>query len=710
MVRGHWEPYWPDCWSSWRENRLPRLAETRKKAQPRFASIPPPYRAVAANSLQIKTGCLLALIFFGTAHAQTPQQAPIERLKGLSVEELMDVEVTSVSKSAEPLLDAAAAVAVVTGEDIRRSGATNIPEALRQVPGLHVAQETSSSWAVSARGFSSVNSEKLLVLSDTRSIYTPLYSGVFWDAQEYLLADIDRVEVIRGPGAALWGSNAVNGVINIQTKSAMQTQGTHLEADVGSERVAAAARYGGETNGVYYRVFAQHKQLDSTFNPTSQSDDRSRLTHAGMRTDWSAGNDRFTVQGDVYRGETGRFAPSVNVIGLSNVAGKLRTAISGGNVLARWTRTSSEDANTQLRFYYDRTHRNDPNFIDDLDTFDLDFQQRFPVASQHTLIWGANYRFTNNRNTGKVIFALDPENSRDTLVGGFVQDRWQVSDALYFDIGTKLEHNDFSGFEAQPSVRGAWRVTPSQVLWSSVSRAVRAPVRLERDIAIETTQPGANPVIIWVGNKNFDSEELLAYEAGYRWQATSSVSFDLALFRNQYQGLASLEVGSPYIDARDGRTVIPIVTKNMTDGRSQGLEALIHFMPVSSWQITLNYSNVDLELEAHGLDLNRGTFIEGSTPRHQFGLQSLLNLSANWQLDVQARSLSGIRHQPAVVDGSGLPGYTEMDVRIGWRPNNQLEFSLVGQNLLQARHIEFGTPERRGEIQRSVYGKIAWTF
>lgn len=480
----------------------------------------------------------------------------------------MNVEVTSVSKSAESLLDAAAAIAVVSDEDIRRSGATNIPQSLRNIPGVHVAQESANAWAVSSRGFSSVNSEKLLVLSDTRSLYTPLYSGVYWGVQDYMLEDLDRIEVIRGPGAALWGSNAVNGVINIQTKSAEQTQGSYVEAQAGTERAMLAARYGGELAGVYYRVFGQHTDLDGTVQPGAVSNDESQLTHAGFRADWQASRDhQFTLQGDVYRGQMGQYAPSITVTGRANPQGRLRAGVSGGNLLGRWQYSPNEEAHTRVRFYYDHTHRNDPSFVDDLHTVDLDFQQRFTFMLRQALTWGLNYRLTDNRNHGKGVFALEPENSRDTVVSGFVQDRFTVSESLYFDLGTKLEHNDFSGSEVQPSLRGAWNVTPSQVIWSAVSRAVRVPTRIERDISIDIGSATSNPVARLSGNENFESEKLLAYELGYRWQALPSLSFDLAAFRNQYQGLASLEFGAPFIDPRDGRTVYPVINMNLTDGR-----------------------------------------------------------------------------------------------------------------------------------------------
>lgn len=634
-------------------------------------------------------------------------------LKTLSLQELMDLEVTSVSRTAEKLGGAAAAIAVVSNEDIRRSGATSVPEALRLVPGLHVASSSASTWAVSSRGFSAVSSEKLLVLSDTRSIYTPLYSGVFWNVQDYLMQDIDRVEVIRGPGASLWGSNAVNGVINITTKNAAETQGVYAEAAVGTEENATvAARYGGKTaGGIYYRVFGKYLDHDDTFDTDPATSDDWRLGHFGFRADWDATEaDAFTLQGDLYQGNIGQLAPAVTILNRPGPTGDLEADMSGGNVLGRWRRTIDQDSDIQFRAYYDRTHRNDASFLDNLDTVDLDFQYRFGFAARQEIIWGLNYRYTSNRNEGKGIFAVDPPVSTDQLVSGFVQDQIALLDTLRLTIGTKLEHNDFSGFEVQPSVRVAWDYSPGHTVWGSVSRAVRTPTRLERDIAIDATDPAGNPVVRLLGNKDFDAEELLAYELGYRWQALESVFIDLAAFHNRYEGLASLELGTPFIDPRDGKTVIPVVNKNLTDGRTEGLEALVTFSPLEFWRLSANYSYIDLSLDPAGLDANRGEFREDSTPRHQFGLRSSLDLPAGWQIDAQFRRLTEIRRIPEIVSGEGIPGYSELDIRLAWHSGNKMELSLVGRNLLHDHHPEFGAPGSRGEIERSVYGKIAWGF
>lgn len=651
---------------------------------------------------------IIFLIHDNSAFANSSLSS-VSALADLSLEQLGSVEVTSVSKSVQNLQSAAAAITVVTNEEIRRSGATSIPDALRFVPGINVARQSASEWAVSSRGFSSISSEKLLVLSDTRSIYTPLFSGVLWDVQDYLLEDIDRIEVIRGPGASLWGSNAVNGVINITTKKAQDTQGLYVETALGTEdRVTAAARYGATAeNGASYRIYGKYIDRDDTLNSTATSTDDWHLGHVGARSDWDVTtSDSITVQGDLYHGTIGKHAPSITVIGRQGPTGGLDVDVSGGNVLGRWQHQIDDTSNFVLRAYYDNTHRNDPSYRDDLNTFDVDFQHQFDFTARQQIIWGLNYHLTENKNVGKGIFNVDPDFSRDQLFGLFVQDQIALLDSLHLTLGTKFEHNDFSGYETQPSARLAWQFSPSSTLWTAVSRAVRVPTRLERDIAVEVTFD--DPSVVLQGNRDFKSEVLESYEVGYRWQARDNLALDLAAFHNHYSGLASLEVGTPYINPVNGFTVIPIINKNTTDGSTQGIETQITFVPISVWRFSVNYSYLDMQIDPTGLDINRGAFLAGATPRHQFGLRSFLDLPADTELDIQFRYLSAIRHLPQIVNGDGISAYGEMDLRLAKRLSKQLEVSLVGQNLLHDHHTEFGTPEARGDIQRSVYAKITW--
>lgn len=643
--------------------------------------------------------------------AATPAMAKpdsLAELKRLSVDELLNVEVTSVSRREEDLRKAAAAIAVLSGDDLRRSGAVSLPEALRLVPGLHVARRNSTSWGVSARGFSSVNSEKLLVLSDTRSIYTPLFSGVAWDVQDYLLADVERVEVIRGPGAALWGSNAVNGVISITTRSARDTHGDYLVAGAGNlDRFWLGARHGGETaGGRHYRVFARYYDRAPTENALAASEDQARLGHLGFRMDWDADSDSsWTLQGDAYAGDMGQLAPAVEVIGRPGPTGQLTSHVSGGNLLARWRHATGERSDLQLRAYYDFTRRDDPSFLDTLHTADLDLQQRF-WSGRHEFVWGLAGRLTANRNEGGGIFAVVPEKSTDLLWSGFLQDQVTLSDSLSLTLGTKLEHNDFSGFEVQPSIRGVWSPDSRNSLWLAVSRAVRVPTRLERDVNIDASDPAGDPVFRLLGNRDFAPERLVAYELGYRWQASQGLWFDLALFHNDYDRLVSLEFGTPFLDGT-GRTIIPVLDRNLGSGRSRGAELLMEWQPVDHWQLTASYSAIDLDLDSSGLDLNRNEWVEGSTPHGMAGLRSLLTLS-DLEIDAQFRHHTRIRRLPNDPSGAGLAAYSALDLRLGWRPSPQWQLSLMGENLLDDGHVEFGTPGERGELGRTVYLKAEW--
>jgi iron complex outermembrane recepter protein len=661
---------------------------------------------MASPVRRIVLGSLLLLIATASRALQS-QASGIEALKKLSILELSEVEVTSVSRMEESLGSAAAAIAVVTAEDLRRTGATTIPEALRGLPGIFVGQRNSSSWAISSRGFSSVSSEKLLVLSDTRSIYTPLFSGVQWDVQNYIMEDIERIEVICGPGATQWGSNAVNGVINITTKSARDTQGLYLAAGGGTEEQAAvSARYGGELGSTgHFRVSGQYFDRDASQLASPASPDDWHMAHTGFRADFAAGpRDAVTMQGDWYRGRIGLVGPAVTIIGRPGPLPPLRTSVSGGNLLARWQRSFAAGSNIQLRAYYDRTHRNDPSFSDELDTIDLDFQHHLALASQQ-LTWGLGYRHTSNTNIGKGVFAVDPPRARDQLFSGFVQDQIAFGESLRLTLGTKLEHNDFSGFEYQPGIRLGLGLPHAQNLWMAVSRAVRVPTRLERDVSIEVTPPGADPAAFLLGNRDFDAERLLAWELGYRWQHSARLALDVATFFNQYKGLASLELGEPFTDAAN-RTVYPISNENLTDGRALGAEALVELLPVENWRLIVSYSYLDLNIDPRGQDNNRGQFADGATPRHQFGLRSAIDLGPV-RIDAFLRHLTDIRREPQIVTGEGIAGYTELDLRVSgdWR---QLELALKLRNLLHEDHLEFGAPTHRGGIERSAFASVTW--
>ncbi|MFZ0553320.1 MAG: TonB-dependent receptor [Steroidobacteraceae bacterium] len=644
-------------------------------------------------------------------HAQQLAANQVNQLKQLSIEQLTNVMVTSVTRAPQRLARSAAAVAVVTSGQIVSSGAMNVPEAIRYVPGINVAQLTASQWAVSSRGFASANSPDLLVLSDGRNIYTPLFSGVFWDVQDYLMPDIDRIEVVRGPGAALWGSNAVNGVINIITKSAEDTQGGWAELGGGSAvNSLAAAQYGGETGDqLYYRVFAKYQNDAPEDYPAGASSDGWDLGHVGFRTDWKADSaDVFTVQGDAYDGRIGQVSPAVNIIGRPGPVPPLVAGVGGGNVLAHWQHTMSDDSDYEVRVYYDYTHRDDPTFTDDLGTLDLDFLEHLPLGSDQTITWGLTGRTMYDMTHGKGLIALNPADSRYNLASGFVQDEVSLPHAVRLTLGTKLEHNDFSGFEVQPSVRVAWDLTDTQTLWSSVSRAVRVPTRIEQDEDIDATNPAGNPVVVLLGNRDFHAEQVLAFELGYRWRPLTDLSLDLAAFRNRYTGLASLELGTPYLDAATGQTIYPLLTENLIDGHATGLEGLALYSPVDWWRLSVNYSYMQMSLTPLGEDLNRNRFYAGSTPRNQAGVQSYFDLPHNVEVYGGLRVLSAVETLPEIVNGTGDPGYQELDLNAIWHATAHLTLSLEGDSVLHASHVEFGAPYERSAIKRSVFGRLTW--
>lgn len=655
---------------------------------------------------------LLGLSLMGVGAASAASDGlSVDELTALSIEELADVRITSVSRVEEDLQSAAAAVSVVTSEEIERSGATAIPEALRLVPGLHVARQSASTWAVSARGFSSANSRNLLVLSDTRSIYTPLFSGVFWDVQDYLLNDVDRIEVIRGPGASLWGANAVNGVISITTKNAQNTQGVYAQAILGTEEQGVAARYGGRTAGdIYYRVFAKHSEDDNSYAPQAISDDAWQISHAGFRTDWERGeDDSFTVQGDVYDGHVGQIVPLVRVIGREGPEGQLEAQVRGGNVLARWKHEISKRSDFELRAYYDRTYRDDPSFEDTLETADIQIDHRLLMGERHEVLWGAQYRRTSNTNVGKGIFNVRPETSDDELYSMFVQDQIQVSDRLRLTVGTKAEYNDFTGTEVQPTVRAAWNWTPNHVLWAAVSHAVRVPTRYERDVFVDVSVGPSGEIYRLVGNPDFESEKVVAYELGYRWQYADNLIVDLATFYNDYEDLSSLELGEPFTESGN-QLIVPLLARNLGEGQSHGFEALVTYQPVPFWRLTGSYSYVEMDLASSGMDINFERLIQDSTPRHQLGMRS----SWDWRdygFDVQLRYQDEVRSIPEVRTGEVVsPAYTEVDVRLSRQLSEHVLLSLVGQNLLDGHHPEFGSAAVRGEVERAAYLKVALAF
>ncbi len=633
-------------------------------------------------------------------------------LTELSLEDLTNVEVTSVSKTAEKRNQAAAAIAVITGEDIRRTGATSIPEALRLAPGLHVGRINTNSWSVSSRGFAGSNSSKLLVLMDGRSIYTPLFSGVFWDAQDMMLADVDRIEVIRGPGGTLWGANAMNGVINIDTKSARDTHGGLVEAGGGNEeRGFGAFRYGAQLgDDFHYRVFANYFDRAGGFNPDGPAHDTWRLGHVGFRSDFDATrDDALTLQGDLYDGEAGLLRSQLAVASPDGTplinSTRHDTDLAGGNVLGRWRRTLSAASDLTLQAYYDRTERRDPAFIDVLDTFDVDLQHRLPAPFGHEIVWGIGYRLMSDTfRTDTPVVALRSPQANDQLVSGFVQDEIALfANTLRFTIGTKLERNDYSGFEVQPSGRVAWTPDATHTTWAAVSRAVRTPTRIERDFLVDARDPSGDLAARLDGNRSLRAEKLTSLELGYRWQPLATLFVDVATFYNLYDDLVTMEIGTPSTEG--ATTIFPLSNRNEMHGDAYGGEVALNWAPVNGWRLAGSYSALVLELatEPGSNDTSSG-LVEDASPQHQIEVHSFVDLPRGFELDTMVRWVDELSSPEG---DRPTPSYWNADVRLGWRGPSGVELSVAGQNLLDDHHEEFpgGT-----QVERGVYGKLSWRF
>ena len=633
-------------------------------------------------------GIAWSALLVGALVASLPSRARAESdvesrgdLKKLSLEELFNLEVTSVSTRPEPLSTTPAAVRVVTGDEIRRMGVLSIPEALRYIPGVEVARVDNRSYAISARGFNGTIANKLLVLIDGRSVYTPLFSGVFWDAQDALQEDIEQIEVIRGPGATVWGANAVNGVINVLSKRAADTQGFLITGGGGNpERGFGGIRYGGKLGSrVFYRAYGKTLDRDASVRPNGQeAGDDFRMSQGGFRVDGAlAGSSEFTIQGDLYDGAVDQ--PSTDDV-----------TTDGRNLMTRWTRRLSERSDVQLNAYYDHTLRDIPlTFRETLDTYDASLRHRLPFGKRHDVVWGLGYRQTQDVVGNSPGLAFLPSHLERSVYSGFVQDEIELSqDRLRWTIGSKVEHNDYTGVELEPSTRLAWIPEPTQTLWGSVSRAVRAPSRIDRDLFVPATPP-----FLLAGGPGFDSEVLWAYELGYKAQPRPNLTASVATFYNDYDKLRSLEGTAP-----------PFVLGNGLEGQSYGAEGMVALQAARWWRVDAGYTFLRMILRASpsSTDTTQAK-TAGDSPRHQWFTRSSLNLAHGIELDLGVRSCGELPNQK-------VPAYTACDARLGWRPGSGFELAVVGQNLFDSRHPEFGTPASRKEVERSLYGKATWTY
>lgn len=677
----------------------------------------------------LRRGCRTAVALAAalTALGASPRAQSQEGLEvtQMSLEDLMKIEVTTVSRKAQRLTDTAAAAFVLTGDDIQRSGATSLPEALRLVPGLEVARIGSSRWAVTARGFNSRFANKLLVLIDGRSVYSPLFSGVFWEAEDVLLEDIDRVEVIRGSGAALWGANAVNGIINIVTKPARRTQGNLATALVGDEeRTQAALRHGRLLDeDTALRLWAKGGERREVLDlQDARSGANWTYARAGFRLDReTADGGRLTVNGGVHDGTSGETLVVPTLVPPYASLDYNDQVNRGVNLLGRYEWTLASGAPASLQAYVDQSLVDMVGLLREVrTTLDLDFQSRLSLGEQHDLIWGGGYRHSGDRiRTVGGIIDIAPERSRIGLFSAFVHDEITLVPEVWKLIaGVKAEHNSYTGVELQPNLRAVWTPAAHQTVWGAVSRAVRTPSRAERDSSadLQTTPPGTSgnpgplPILAHVvPNHDLGSESVISAELGYRAQLGSQLSLDLAAYSSCYRDLRSARsIGL----TPDFTGPVPFIrydstTSNSMSARASGIELALDWRATADWRLQGSYSHLRLKASRNGDPANDGVAqaAEGNSPRQQLALRSSLDLAGNQQLDLRVKRVG----ERAAV---GIPAYTELDVRYAWRSTRNLEFSLVGQNLLGS-HLESNSdplPSQPLKVPRGAYAKVRWQF
>lgn len=639
----------------------------------------------------------------------------------------MELTVSTVTHETTTLREAPAAIFVITPEMIRRSGARTLPELFRMVPGMDVARIDGNTWAVSARGFNSSFSNKMLVQIDGRTLYTPIYSGVYWDTVDFPFEDIERIEIIRGPGATVWGANAVNGIINILTKSSEKTQGGLLVGGTGSvERLFGTARYGGTLGKQgHYRGWAKAFNRNGGSINTAGGSPHDALWNArgGFRTDWRLSDrDDLQVQGSYFHSD----ADLRHSLPLPVAPFVMPTVTdeesNGGNLLAHWRRELGEKSRLSLKGYWDHVQR---NFSDNSgalgwDTLDLDFYHQFPLGRRHQFTYGVGGRAQMVKVGQSGFdggFFLQGSSRNLYVASGFVQDEITLVDKkLIFTTGSKFEHNSFTGFEVQPSARLAFIPSPKHSLWVSVARAVRTPSLLEDDLNVTLTALSTAPLVYatLVGNPGFDSEKLWAYEAGYRFQPVRRFSLDMAFYHNRYSDLGILVPGAlTPATTPPGATLSPFFIDNRMTAQTYGACIRTTYEALPRWHLALSYAlhhdqlNPDPTLAAFFQTIAKAG--EGQTPAHQVYLQSQLDLPLNFEFDVAGRFVSKL-HGFNPSGTAGVPdtvkAYVEMDARVAWQATPRLEFSLVGQNLLHHHHGEFG----RIQTKRSVYGKVTWEF
>jgi iron complex outermembrane recepter protein len=659
----------------------------------------------------------LAMIFSLLLSAW-PQVSPPD-LTSLSLEDLMNTKVSSVSKREQKLSQTASAIFVITAADILRSGATNIPDLLRIVPGLDVAQIEGNSWAISARGFNGRFSNELLVLVDGRTVYTPTFGGVFWDVLDLPLEYIERIEVIRGPGGTVWGANAVNGVVNIITKKAVETQGGLLVGGAGNlDQGFGTTQYGGglgkKTN---YRIFAKYFNQGSLIAPEGGSgNDGWHLLRGGFRMDSRiSAKDTLMVEGDIYAGNESiptSFLPSLTSPGLKDI--DLLVPLSGGFLHSAWNHVYSARSDTTFNLSFDRYKRNDI-LAEQRKTLELEFKHHFAWGARQDLVWGATYRNTDSDSQGTLLISLNPSDVNMQLFSFFIQDEIAVvPDKLYLTVGTKVDHSYYTKFNLFPSARAVWTLTARHMLWAAVSKAVRTPSQIDTNSRVNFggfRGPGGTPTVAaLVGNPRFGDEGLTAYEAGYRTTVLRNFSFDFAAYYSRYDHQETVEPAAPFFESSPAppHLVLPVTYQNLMHGEGHGFEIAANWKLTDRWTLSPGYAfeQLHMHLDAASQDTEEALAAEGTSPVHSAQLRSHAALRHGVSWDVSGYFVDRLK-------SGGAPSYTRVDTGLTWRWTERLSTSVVGQNLLKDRHLEFvdSTGSVRSTlIKRGVYAKFTWQF
>lgn len=644
--------------------------------------------------------------------AETPDY--FSEIAHLPLEDLLNQEVSSVLRKEETLSEAPAALYVLTAEDIRRSGAVNIPEALRLVPGLNVVRESANTWQVTSRGFDTDGTAKLLVLIDGRSVYSPLFSGVFWDVQDVMLEDIERIEIIRGPGAVSWGENAVNGVINIITRDAQDTQGALVGGGGGKEEKGfASMRYGSKVGSdTAYRVYGKYFDRGNFhFENGDNAEDGWDMLRGGFRADSRPSTqDHITVQGDIYNGKSSQrssvftsFAPPFYE------SLKSRTDLRGGNALARLTRDLSTSSQLAVQTYFDHTYRSTEIGTETRDTYDVDLQHRFHLLPSHEIVYGGDYRVTSDEIRNSLSLSFDPAARTNHSYSAFIQDEYTIIPDTFSVIpGIKLGHNDYSGFEHQPALKALWMPAKNHTVWGAVSRAVRTPARIDNDVqaagagfVLPDGTPGALEI---VGNHNFESETLMAYEIGYRAAPSKSFTFDVTSFFQSYDHLLSFEPLPPFVESNPSppHFVNAYQIENNSNGKTYGVESFATWRVLENFTLsaTYTYTQVSFSADRNSQDPVLRD-IAGRTPNNQATLRAHFNLPYNLEFDT-------ILYYVDSIPSYNVPSYIRTDARLGWRASPNVSFDLIGQNLFDPAHREYG--DSMIEIERAYFGKVTLRF